>query len=210
MEAIEEVYSAPRPEDKHTASVDPLNTSWITEYIQNHEDYSDFYKEDVESIELTLVYINTENEIFSVKREKHLIHKNKIPNPELIFLIDKFKMNHFKLLSLLKFNFHIEPEILIQDKFNSDDYLSQLQVTDDVNWEPTINILNDLNTLYFIYKEIPKETVPEHSQNASAPATNKRKTRKNRIFLKLNEEFDTQTTKNRKHGKHRKTLRKRV
>lgn len=185
--------------DFQTPTVQDLNTNWITEYINENKKYEEFYKENVETIELVLVYINHKNEIISVKREKHILQQNKIQNEELVFLIDKFKRAHFMLLSLLKFNFSIEPEHLIKDKFHPEDYLTEITFTDDIIWKPTINILHDMNSMYFIYKET--KPLKESKQN---------KTRKNRIYLRLNDKYESTPKNTKRKTKHRKTLRKRI
>lgn len=179
--------------------LDKLNTNWITEFIEKHNKYEEFYKENVETIKLVLIYLNEKKEVVSVKREKHLITQNRIKNDELVFLIDKYKKPSFSLYSLLRYNFNIEPEQLIDNTFHQDDYLTELTFTDDILWKPTINILQDINTLYLIYKEVKQEATSKN-----------KKTRKNRIYLRLNDDYNNTSQRMKRNKKHRKTLRKRV
>ena len=145
---------------------------WAKEYIDESNKYSEFYKDDVEVIEIYYIYINETNEISHTLKSKHIIQDNKITRDELVFLVDKNKLRDFKYSMMLKYNFDIEPQDLIEnnDNTNYSEYLHEMTYLEDIHWNRTISMMSDLNTLYILYNKKQRDETNDKAKN---------KTRKN-------------------------------
>jgi len=139
-----------------------LDNTWILEFEKKDKEYHDFYLDDVYFINLHFIYIQKNMEIEKIREETFFM---KIPNiiskEEIIGLIKKNSIdtnNQYFLFSLLKFNICLKPEdilFFLQDSnFNgSDKFLKPIKFMDSITFEKTINMFQDLNTLYFIFVE---------------------------------------------------------
>ena len=190
---------------------------WAKEYIDESNKYSEFYKDDVEVIEIYFIYINENNEISHTLKTKHIIQDNKISRDELVFLVDKNRLRDFKYSMMLKYNFDIEPCDLLDNTRNNNNnnndnnnddgqtnyskYLHEMTYLEDIHWNRTISMMSDLNTLYILYNK-------KHRNEPSNKPKNK--TRKNRIQLRLTEQYSPNTSNSHMKRKHKKTLRKRI
>lgn len=198
-------------------SIEP-DVMWAKEYIDESNKYSEFYKDDVEVIEIYFIYINENNEISHTLKTKHIIQDNKISRDELVFLVDKNRLRDFKYSMMLKYNFDIEPSDLLDNTRNNNDnnddeqtnyskYLHEMTYLEDIHWNRTISMMSDLNTLYILYNKKHRDEPGDKPKN---------KTRKNRIQLRLTEKYspNSSTSSNspnpRMKRKHKKTLRKRI
>ena len=150
-----------------------LDTSWIDSFKKDNETYSDFYTEEVTNITLFFIYIDHKNEIENLSRDLMILDKkNTVMRDQLIQLIKQNQThnnNKYKLISLLKYNIDIEPEEIynfINNKDNSSfnkRFFIQEKYLNDIIYKNTINIFQDLNSLFFIYKE----TLPIANNNSN-------------------------------------------
>ena len=69
-----------------------LDTDWIEEYEKMEGEYNDFYKEQLESVNLFLVYVNRENEVFHIKNENILLEDGVLKKENLIYLIREHRI----------------------------------------------------------------------------------------------------------------------
>ena len=53
-----------------------LDTEWINELKNNEDKYNDFYKEPVKSVIVYLLYVNKENELQHIHKDRCLIDNN--------------------------------------------------------------------------------------------------------------------------------------
>jgi hypothetical protein len=178
-----------------------LDTSWIDDFKKDNEKYSEFYTEEVTNITLFFIYIDHKNNIENLSRELLILDKkNTIIRDQLIQLI---KQNHiqnnnnnnnnnkykYKLTSLLKYNIDIEPEEIYNFINNKDDssfnkrFFIQEKYLNDIIYKNTINIFQDLNSLFFIFKEI--NPLDNHNKNNTTKKTivfsQKHKTRRRKL-----------------------------
>jgi len=140
-----------------------LDTSWIDDFKKDNDKYSDFYTEDVTTITLFFIYINNKNDIENLSRDLMILdRKNIIIRDQLIHIIKQNQIhnnNKYKLISLLKYDIDIEPEEIYNFINNKDDssfskrFFIQEKYLNDINYKNTINIFQDLNSLFFIFKE---------------------------------------------------------
>ena len=142
-----------------------LDTKWIEKFEQNDKLYQDFYPDDVYFVNLHFIYINNNNDIEKLREEIFLMKQpNIITREEIIGLLKKNSYDENKkkytILSLLKFNITLEPENIksfIQNfdhkKNNYSSFLMPVKHIDAITFYKTINMFQDLNTLYFIFIE---------------------------------------------------------
>lgn len=171
-----------------------IDNSWITKFKEEESEYNNFYKEQPTSVKLYFMYVNKENIIDFIKTENILLNNNAdLEKNHLIFLIKKNQINHnikYKLLSLLKFNIDIEPiEVLSMNTTHYQDptkYLSNERFLQDIHFNDTVCIFQDINSLFFIFKEQSQENFKSKESSSQSTTkkiffnTNKRKTLKKR------------------------------
>ncbi len=150
-----------------------LDNSWIEQFKEEDSEYNNFYKEKPTSVKLYFMYINKEKEVEFIKKETILLNNNSdIEKNDLISLIKKNETNHnikYKLLSLLKFNIDIEPlDVLSMNNVNfhkqeQTKYLTNERFLQDIHFNDTVCIFQDINSLFFFYKFQPPTTPSPHS-----------------------------------------------
>jgi hypothetical protein len=156
-----------------------LDTSWIDEFKKDNEKYSDFYTEDVTTITLFFIYIDHKNNVENLSRDLLILDKkNTIVRDQLIQLIKQNQnqnknhmYNKYKLISLFKYNIDIEPEEIYKFINNKDDssynkrFFIQEKYLNDIIYKKTINIFQDLNSLFLIFKEVNTPIINKNNSN---------------------------------------------
>lgn len=128
----------------------------IDEFNASISKYKDFYKENVETIKLKFLFINKENKLEKIKQDDLILKTpNIIYSEDLIkILISNRKcMNKsYNFYALSLYNVDIDPENI--SVIDNQDFLCSINyINKDIHIQPTINILQDLNELLFIFKE---------------------------------------------------------
>lgn len=178
-----------------------LDTSWIDEFKKDNEKYSDFYTEDVTNITLFFIYIDHKNNVENLSRDLLILDKkNTIVRDQLIQIIkqnqiqNKNQINKYKLISLFKYNIDIEPEEIYKFINNKDDssynkrFFIQEKYLNDIIYKKTINIFQDLNSLFLIFKEVSTPIINKNNSNNSnmnstnMNSTNMNSTKKTIVF----------------------------
>ena len=140
--------------------LDELDTSWLTEFENNDNDYHHYYSEDVSYINLNCVYINTNNEIEKVKTEIVIFKTPGILSRDEVLSIIKSNTysnkDKYSLLSILKFNIDVEPNninsfLKNNDKNIGDHFLHTIKHIDSIQFNKTISMFQDMNTLTIIF-----------------------------------------------------------
>jgi hypothetical protein len=134
-----------------------FDNSWIKEFELSEMEYSSFYKEKIESIKINYIYVDENNQIDYINQENIFIEDGKLDKDKIIDIIRINKIRgktNYKLISILKYNITLEPDhikkYIYDDDFN-DDFLSKVDVLQDIFFKDTINLFHDLNCLYFIF-----------------------------------------------------------
>lgn len=168
--------------------ISELDNSWVEKFKKEESEYNNFYKEKPTSIKLFFIYVNREKIIDLIKTETILLNNNaNIEKNHLISLIKKNQSNHnikYKLLSLLKFNIDIEPiDVLSFNDINYNDnkekYLTSERYIQDIHFNDTVCIFQDINSLFLIFIEsnsLCKNTSSRTTTKKIYFNTNKRKT----------------------------------
>ena len=134
-----------------------FDSEWIKDYEEKENEYKKFYKEEVNIIDLIFVYINHDNEIYNVKNFKEYIANSQINYERIIEIIKNYQNNmnvKHKLMALLNYKIDIDPEN-IKQLFNyniNPGTLYSIKNINNINFDITINLLQDLNSLIFIFK----------------------------------------------------------
>ena len=147
-----------KPLELETYDEFDMDNSWIREYEVTEKEYSSFYKEKVETIKINYIYVDEKNDVNYVTQENMFIQDSKIDKDKIIEIIKcrkcKDKIN-YKLISILKYNITLEPEYIKhyiqQNEDYNQDFLSKVDILQDIYFKDTIHLFNDLNCLYFIF-----------------------------------------------------------
>jgi hypothetical protein len=139
-----------------------LDETWINEFEKSDKLYQEFYKDDIYYLTVYFIYVNKNENIEKIKEEIFFMNKpNIISRDEIIGILKRNTfINNIKysLLSILKYNILLEPldicNLLSLNNFDTDsEYLSIIKNIDDIYFEKTINMFQDLNNLFIIYYE---------------------------------------------------------
>ncbi len=145
-------------EDEH------LDTHWLTTFKAEECNYSAFYPEPIESITLYLLYIDTTKEITAIDTHECVLDENSIlKHHELITLIKQYQCRAsipYKLNSLLRYNVDLD-QAEIADFVNEtvpiNRFLTSEKYLTDIHFKSSIPMFQTLNSLYFIYNEVPNK-----------------------------------------------------
>jgi hypothetical protein len=157
-----------------------LDDSWINDFERNDNPYNEFYKDNIFTVNINIFYINKDNEIEKVTEEVFLMQtQNLISREEIIGIIKKNSImndNNYSLLSIIKYNIVLNPQDITMflktskiDYYN-DYFFTTLKHIDTIYFEKTINMFQDLNTLFIIFYEKDK-----NNESASSIKNNTKK-----------------------------------
>lgn len=137
-----------------------MDYKWIEDFQNNNNAL--FYKEKVESIQLYIFYINKNKVLDVIKKELLILDNNNITSNFLISVIKKKKTLNSKnyiLDAIFKSNLNInQKEVLdfINDKYDDntyDNFFKKINYNNDIYFEDTITILQDMNNLILFFIE---------------------------------------------------------
>ena len=164
-----------------------LDEEWINEFDKTEKLFQDFYLDDIYYTEIHFVYINTSNDIEKIKEDNFLLSTpNYISREEIIGLLKRNTIvnnKKYSLLSILKCNITLKPQEIknFLKSSNLTDYLNNFLVPiknfDDITFEKTINMFQDLNDLLFIFYEKSDEELKKSANNMTKKVYLKQKTK---------------------------------
>jgi len=132
---------------------DEIDTEWIREFEKIDNNYKDLYLEDLSFIVLICIYINNENEIIKIKKEKIMMSEKIIRKEYLSQLLKKYGKT-YNISSILKYNINLQPEnIKYYISSKEDDFIEIIKNIDDIYWNKSIKMFEDLNNLIMIFYE---------------------------------------------------------
>ena len=139
--------------------MESLDISYIDKFDILEKDYDKFYATEVTTVKLFFIYINKNHEIYHVKSENETLNNTYLSNERLLYLIknNQFNLlNKHKLVSLLQFNIDLEHTDLKKFVLNEIEpkYLKSLKIIDTIKFNKSIKILQDINSMFFIYTNI--------------------------------------------------------
>ena len=135
-----------------------LNCDWTDDFDKEEKFFNEFYKERVQNLQMFCYYVNKDKELFHIKKDILTIDDGLLKKGDLIYHIRKnriYQDKKFQLLSILKYNINIEPEdinfFLRDSEINQ--FLNTEKYIDNIKWDDTITLFQDLNSIIFIYNE---------------------------------------------------------
>jgi hypothetical protein len=155
--------------------LEKLDDSWIQDFDKIDKHYHEFYKENVYHVHVNFLYINKENEIDKITNEIFFMkNPNVVSREEIIHIIKRnsqYNATMYSLLSILKYNFTLNPEeITYFLKTSNNDYYKEQNLTiikhvDKIDFEKTISMFQDLNTLIIIFYEKDRNDIKKENIN---------------------------------------------
>ena len=133
-----------------------------------------------DKITLYFFYVNSKNEICSIKKKIEFITDGFFFKERQLYLIKENQfnlLNKHKLISLSYFNINIEKEQLkdlINDKIDKP-FFKSLDIVDDIKFNPSLDLFSNINSVIYIYKLI---TNPENTTRRIILNKKHNKTRK--------------------------------
>ena len=112
------------------------------------------------SIKTYLTYINTDNEIETIRQKKLSIERgtNIVTRSQLINIVKENQKRHnvkYKLMSVMVHNINVTPDTLASYIENPGDFISLFTLSriDSFELQPTISMLKQYNGIYFFFFE---------------------------------------------------------
>ena len=138
-----------------------LDNEWIENYETQELDYNDFYKDDVKYIKTYSLHINRGLILENINEENFILETNNVlKKHELISIINKYKNDKkekkVKLLSILKYNINLDSDNVfeyLKQETENNLFLESVKDIDNINFDPSISMFEDLNSLFFIFVE---------------------------------------------------------
>jgi len=135
-----------------------LSTDWVDDFEIEDKDYKQFYKEPVKSIQVYYLYVNRQQELFHIKKQKIDVYNSKLEKEALIELIKKYRDYQNKTyvpLSILRYNITLEPLYIQEFISNPEDfkYIQAESSIDTIDWFDSIAFLKEVNSLYIVFRE---------------------------------------------------------
>lgn len=135
-----------------------LDTTIIDEFEKDDQLYNDFYKDQIEQIDLYILYVDNNNDLFHIKKDTATLNNGKLEKADLKNLIRQYinyQNKKYRLISLLKWNITIEPEEISSYLKNDKefDFIKSIRNISSIQFEDSINLFHNLNSLYLVFHE---------------------------------------------------------
>ena len=159
---------------------DELDTEWFEKQIEIEKKYDNFYNTSVDNVKATIVYVDENNTVSCIKREKVSINNGIFPRSKIVDLVKNYrKLNNdtYSLYAILQFNYDVTPDRVIDGKIGiGDEFFNIITHIQDVYFNKTIDMFKDLNDLTIVMK--PKSN--NRNLTKRVYLTTKKKRRKTR------------------------------
>jgi hypothetical protein len=139
-----------------------LDTKWIEEFDSLDEKYKEFYSEDINSIRMLCLYVNSADEIEKMKTIELLLKTpNYISREEIIGILKKnYKTpdKSYTVLSILKYNIDVDPseiQLFLNKPQDENIFLKSIKNIDAIPLDKSISMFQDLNEIIIIFYEKP-------------------------------------------------------
>ena len=137
------------------------------------------------------LYVNLDDELETVNSSMYILDVNsRIPKNSLVNVIKEHREKHgkkYRLINLIKYNVTLDPEDVIHmlsvDNHEGDAFVTHESYNRDIHFAETVCILQNLNSLYFVFRETPTKSHRARAQTRKisvSPHIND-KTRRKRI-----------------------------
>ena len=187
---MKRVFDFEKEEKESMNDLEPeqlLDDSWIQEF----QEYNKFYLDDVCVLRIVCVYMDVEKNITNIKKEQIMMKNvNQLSKEEMVELLKKNSLQNkkiYKIKGILKYNIDLEPSSVEAFLKSSSlpSFLSHLQHIQDIPFQPTINMFQDMNDLFFIYLDNPQQEKSEMQQEHSTTKKVVLRARKTRRSMRM-------------------------
>lgn len=165
-----------------------LNHQWIEEFEKTDKGYEIFYKEDVQYIRIHCIYVDSTDSIQKITEEKVFVNNiNSISRDEILGILKKnctTEKRKYNISSILKYNIDLEPQDITDFMKKDYDFLSVIKHIDTIPLNQTINMFQDLNTLFIIFYEKEENKSKSHSQTKKVYLQSHKKTQRKLLKMK--------------------------
>jgi hypothetical protein len=150
---------------------------------------SNHFLKDIEHIQLFYIYIDENNNIYSVKRSEEKIENNSFSKERQLYIIKERQFNltnKHKLISICYFNMNIEQNQIhntINNKLENT-FFHILNILDTINFKKTAQFLHNQNNVFYIFKYLTN--APHNTTKRVVLIDNKKTTRKNKFVTSKN------------------------
>ena len=163
-----------------------LDTSWIKEYNNIDEIYSDFYKEQLETISIYFLYVNRGSDLFHISKKIIDLSNAVIDKNTIVKLLKKnmiLEKKKYRPISILKYNLTISPNDLEKYIDNTDKYtfLESEKEIKDIKFNNSITLFHDINGIYFVLHEQWDPGTHKTKKIFIKNKLKRKKTKKNRL-----------------------------
>uniref|UniRef100_A0A6C0B356 Uncharacterized protein n=1 Tax=viral metagenome TaxID=1070528 RepID=A0A6C0B356_9ZZZZ len=147
-----------------------LDISWIEEQEKLQTVDKNYFRESMDTITVTIIYININLYIENIISEKHVLSANGLLEKERLLQIIQSKKkttahSRYKFMDALLYNVDLESGH-IQKYANTptvpnepNPFFKRLSIIDDIVFSPSIFIFHGLNGLYLLFKEEPRTDI---------------------------------------------------
>ena len=157
---------------------------WINNIKRSDKLYNDFYQVETKCIKIYCLYVNKDKELVYINKDTIELNNKTLMRNRLISLLksnSNYNKRNYKIMSLLKYNIDIYPEDIpyfIKDP-EQYDFLQSNKKINDIPWKDSIDLFQDMNSLYIIYFERSKNKFKHKQTRKIHIEKNRKKTRKN-------------------------------
>ena len=135
-----------------------LDTSWIINSEKDYQNYKFFYIDQVRYIYIYYLYLDEESNLIKIKKEKIEIENKTLKLAQLIYLIKNNSLDNaikYKIHSILQYNNTANSSNILNfietANIVDNNYLTPIKTLNEIVYQNTINIFQDLNSLFIIY-----------------------------------------------------------
>jgi len=156
---------------------------WINTIKKDDKLYNDFYQVETKCIKVYCLYINENKELVHVNKDNMDLNDKILIKSRLISLLksnSSYNERKYKIMSVLKYNIDIFPEDIpyfIKNP-NEYDFLQSNKKLNDIKWRDSIDLFQDMNSLYIIYSEKTKNKLNRKQTRKIYIDKKRKKTRK--------------------------------
>lgn len=173
--------------------MDNLDTSWIEEEEKLFSIQNKCFREPLKDIAMFFIYVNHTDEIEKISKEMEVLENetNSISKERILQIIQQKRhidsAKKYRLFDLLSFQIDLDSENLqsFVDLDNDEElknvFLKSVPIFDEIKCAPSIFIFHDINSLYFIFKEIPNPANIKSILKSGSSSIDHRVTKKVRI-----------------------------
>lgn len=165
-----------------------LETDFLNDFKNKEKEYFKFYRENVSSITIFLLYVNINNELVYVKKNKKKLTNNTFDENMFFSIIKKnryFNKKKYIFDSCNQYNFNLLPEnvenFVLNENVDNYYFMTTYCSIEEIKFDKTIDFFSELNSLYFLFKEEPNG----NNKTKRIFINTNKKTRKNKNSLNL-------------------------